>query len=183
MTEHSSIQLFTFLDKFIFQISLSPWEPRFSHAFYTVVNESVDNVSRGGGDKQNPTHPEQPTHPLRPCPPRHTAHFTWQRGAESRVSGGPWWGVANVAWRFPEMALSHVSVAYFPKCHMSNLRNDHVKYHFIFSPHVTCHWALCRIPNLNAHVPLSILGVKGHSLGLVWIQHDKVRTRSMSLTQ
>ena len=40
--------------------------------------------------------------------------------------------------------MSHVSVAYFPQCHMSNLRND--------------------------HVTLSILGVKGHFSGVCpWV--------------
>ena len=38
----------------------------------------------------------------------------------------------------------------------------------MFSPHVACHYALCHMSNLrNAHVDLSILGVKGHmSVGM-----------------
>ena len=64
------------------------------------------------------------------------------------------------------MAMSHVSVAYFPQCRVSNLRNEYVACHYIFSPHVACHYALCHMSNLrNAHVALSILGVKGHTGG------------------
>ena len=32
------------------------------------------------------------------------------------------------------MAMFHVSVAYFPPCHMSNLRNSHVSCHYHFLP-------------------------------------------------
>ena len=62
---------------------------------------------------------------------------------------------------------------YFSHCHMSNLRNEYVTFHYIFSPHVTCHYALCDIFNLrNAHVAASILGVKSHtgSECRVWVQ-------------
>ena len=46
---------------------------------------------------------------------------------------------------------------------MSNLRNDYVPCHYIFSPRVACHLALCHMSNLrNAHVALSVLGVWGH---------------------
>ena len=34
--------------------------------------------------------------------------------------GGPLMGGPDVACRFKEMTMSHVSVAYFPQCHMSN---------------------------------------------------------------
>ena len=82
----------------------------------------------------------------------------------NRQRRGPWWGVPNVACRFLEMAMSHVSVAYFPLCHMSSLRNEYVPCHYIFSPHVACHKALCHMSNFrNAHVTLSILGFKGHN--------------------
>ena len=56
--------------------------------------------------------------------------------------------------------MSHVSFAYIPQCHMSNLRKYYVPCHYLFSQHVACHYALCRIiSNLsNAHVVLSILG-------------------------
>ena len=55
-----------------------------------------------------------------------------------------------------------VSVAYIPHCHMWNLRKGYVPCHYIFTPHVACHYALWRMPNLrNAYVALSILGVKG----------------------
>ena len=37
------------------------------------------------------------------------------------------------------MAMSHVSVAYFPQWHVSNLRNEYVACHYILSPHVACH--------------------------------------------
>ena len=48
-----------------------------------------------------------------------------------------------------------------PQCHMSNSRNDSVPCHYIFSPHLACHLALCRMSYLiNAHVALSILGVR-----------------------
>ena len=56
--------------------------------------------------------------------------------------------------------MSPVSVAYFPKCHVLNLRNVTT----FLDPmlHVTIK-ALCRMSNLrNASVTLSILGVKGH---------------------
>ena len=77
--------------------------------------------------------------------------------------GGGLMGVPNVACRFLEMAMAHVSVAYFPLCHMSNLRNDYVPCHYILNPHVPCHYAPCHMSNLrNDHVALSILGVKGH---------------------
>ena len=77
--------------------------------------------------------------------------------------GGGLDGVTNVACRFLETAMSHVSVAYFPQCHMSNLRNDYVPCHYILKPHVPCHYAQCHMSNLrNDHVALSILGVKGH---------------------
>ena len=73
-------------------------------------------------------------------------------------------GVPNVACQFLEMTMSHVSVAYFPQCHMSNLRNGHVPCHYILTPHVTCHYAPCHMSTLrNDHVNLSILGVKGHN--------------------
>ena len=50
----------------------------------------------------------------------------------------------------------HVSDVYFPQCHKSNLRNDYVPCHYIFSPHVACHLTLCCMSNLrNAHVALS----------------------------
>ena len=40
---------------------------------------------------------------------------------------------------FKKMAMSQVSVAYCPQCHMSNLRNEYVPCHYIFSLHVACH--------------------------------------------
>ena len=62
------------------------------------------------------------------------------------------------------MAMSPVSVAYFPQCHMSNLRNDYVPSHYIFSPHVACHLVPCRMSNLrNTSVSVPVLGVKGHT--------------------
>ena len=73
---------------------------------------------------------------------------------------GPRWGVLNVACRFYEMAMSHVSVAYLPSCHLSNLRNSHVSCHYLFYHHVACHLDLCRMSNLRkAHVAVSNLGV------------------------
>ena len=92
------------------------------------------------------------------------------RGRQSWVwaFGGPLMGLPNVACRFLEMAMLHVSVAYFPQCqcHMSNLRNGYVRCHYILNPHVPCHYAPCHMSNLrNGHVALSILGVKGHLWG------------------
>ena len=76
---------------------------------------------------------------------------------------GPLMVVPSVACRFLEKAMSHVSVAYFPQCHMSNLRNDYVPCHYISKPHVACHYVPCPMSNLrNYHVALSILGVRGH---------------------
>ena len=48
-------------------------------------------------------------------------------------------GGSYVARRFLKMVMSHVSVAYFPTCHMSNLRKIHVLCHsiFILMSHVT----------------------------------------------
>ena len=57
------------------------------------------------------------------------------------------------------MAKSHVSVADFPQCPMSI-----VTAFSALSVVVACHQALCRMSNLrNAHVALSMLGVKGHN--------------------
>ena len=68
--------------------------------------------------------------------------------------------------------MSHISVAYFPQCHMSNSRNDYVPFYYIFSPHVSCHYVLCRMSNLrNAHVALSILGVKVHHTTCRYADH------------
>ena len=56
-----------------------------------------------------------------------------------------------------------ISVASFLQCPMSKIRQGSVSYHFIFTPHVACHSALCRMVNLrNPIVALSISGVKGH---------------------
>ena len=60
--------------------------------------------------------------------------------------------------------ISHVPLAYFPPCHMSNLRKNHVACHCLYSPPVPCHLPLCRMSILrNGHVALSILGVEGPS--------------------
>ena len=73
-----------------------------------------------------------------------------------------------------------MSVPYFPQCHISNLfsylkkkkKKSNLKCPMSLdttslpppSPDVACHQALCRMSNLrNAHVALSVLGVKGHS--------------------
>ena len=43
---------------------------------------------------------------------------------------------------FFKIAMSHVSDAYFPTCHMSNLsKYSHVSCHYLFYPHVACHLA------------------------------------------
>ena len=59
--------------------------------------------------------------------------------------------------------LRNGNVAYL--CHLFSLMShDSVQCHYIFSPHVACHFALCRMLNSrNAPVVLSILGVKSHS--------------------
>ena len=53
-------------------------------------------------------------------------------------------GVPNVACHFQEIAMLHVSVAYFPQCNLSNLslRKGYVPCFYIFSPHVACHYSL-----------------------------------------
>ena len=53
-----------------------------------------------------------------------------------------WWG--REAFQIShvdsfKMSLSHVSIAYFPKFHMSNLRKDHAHVPIFFNPHVSCH--------------------------------------------
>ena len=76
---------------------------------------------------------------------------------------GPLMEVPNVACHFLEIAMSHVSVAYFPQCHMSNLRNDYVPCHYICKPQCCMSLTPCHMSNIrNDHVALLILGVKGH---------------------
>ena len=79
--------------------------------------------------------------------------------------------------------MSHVSVSYFPQSHMSNLRNDCVPCYNIVShmPHVTTK-ALCRVSNLrNAHIALSILGVKGAVIGWWSIGNNNASMRLMHI--
>ena len=60
--------------------------------------------------------------------------------------------------------MSHVSVAYFPQCHMSNLRNKHVACHYLFYLHVPYRLGSCRMSILRkAHVAVSNLRVEGHT--------------------
>ena len=55
--------------------------------------------------------------------------------------------------------MSHVSVAHFPQCYMSNLRKEYVPCHYIFLNHIACHYALCQMSNLRkAQANRSILG-------------------------
>ena len=58
---------------------------------------------------------------------------------------GPLMGVPKVTCRFYEMAVSHVSLAYFPQCHMSNLSKGYVTCHYICNPHVASLDVTCRI--------------------------------------
>ena len=69
----------------------------------------------------------------------------------------------------------------FPQYHVSNFINEYVAYHYIFSPHVACHYALCHMWNLrNAHVALSILGLKGHLENSEWSPGKPRRKNSFS---
>ena len=52
----------------------------------------------------------------------HAAMYIWTAVTISVTSClGPLMGAPNVACRILEMAISHVSLAYFPQCHMLNL--------------------------------------------------------------
>ena len=76
---------------------------------------------------------------------------------QSIESEGPCWGVS----------MSHVSVAYFPQCLMSNLRNNHVVCHYLSYLHVPCGQGSCRMSVLRkANVAVSNIRVEGHSLSI-----------------
>ena len=59
--------------------------------------------------------------------------------------------------------MLHVSVAYFPQGHMSNIRNNHVASHYLFLPPCSMSLRLiCRLSILRkAHVAVSNLRVEG----------------------
>ena len=77
------------------------------------------------------------------------------------------------------MYMSHVSVAYFPLCHMLNLRNSHASGH-----HVTYHLALCHMSNFKKspcrHVEFRGLG---HSRAIRRMVRAMARCRKPSPTQ
>ena len=56
--------------------------------------------------------------------------------------------------------MSHVSVAQYCPCPLSNLRNGHVQCHYLVGPHVADANVHVALSNLrNGYVALSILGV------------------------
>ena len=76
---------------------------------------------------------------------------------ECRVIMGPLMGGPDVACQFLKIAMSHVSFAYFPPCHMSNFRNIHVSCHSLFL--TPCDMSRCSKLNLRkTHVAVSNLG-------------------------
>ena len=48
-------------------------------------------------------------------------------------------GGAHCRMSIYDVAMSHVYVAYFSQCHMSNLRKGYVVCHSTFNHHVACH--------------------------------------------
>ena len=66
---------------------------------------------------------------------------------------------------FKKWHMSHVSVAYFPPRHISNLRNWHVAfhYHFLFSYRMSLSlMSPVDFKKINDHDALSNLRVEGH---------------------
>ena len=75
-------------------------------------------------------------------------------------------GGLDVACQFQEMPMSHVSVAFYRPCHMSNLRYNCLSLIFLLLP--PCPILLRHLSHMSifkkAHVAMSNLRVKGHWL-------------------
>ena len=72
-----------------------------------------------------PASSDVPTRPLTRPHPEHTANV----GVEG---GGGLDGESQCRMSLFKSAMSPVSLTYFPRCHMSKLRNSHVSCHYLF---------------------------------------------------
>ena len=102
-----------------------------AHARLPVVSREQPQITRelrrsGGTPEVHLSHLRhaETIHQSRDDDARHGRLTLIRMQVKERMAGarrlGPLMGVPNFACQFKKLAMSHVSVAYFPQCHMSN---------------------------------------------------------------